>query len=270
MTRFPIMLTAVLALAVALPGDAQIYEPTYEKVLVPVPPGITAGAFGSRWSASIAVSNLSETPVDVQGHGDCRIGVPCRPTPIPPRTTIYINQILRSNVPAAFLNVEPGRVDDLSITMRVFDESREHLTWGAALPVITRGRLFAREFGLGDIPVSDAFRSTLRVFDFDATTPGAVRVLVYKVVPSRANEVSPGPPDELLLALTPSFALPFEGGGTIGHPGYASVPLWLLPELAGAEHVRIVIEPLDETGDYWAMVSATHNETQHVTVIAPR
>lgn len=127
-----LLTVSLVAASIASSAAAQVYEPTYEKVLVPVPSGTTAGAFGSRWRAAIAVSNISDTPVDVQGHGDCRLGIPCRPAPIPPQTTIYINQILRSEVPAAFLNVERGRVDDLSITMRTFDQSREHLTWGAA------------------------------------------------------------------------------------------------------------------------------------------
>lgn len=260
----------LLPLVLACTAKAQVYEPTYDKVLIPVPPGVTSGAFGSQWTAAVAVSNISATPVDVQGHGDCRTGAPCRPLPIPPNTTVYINQLLRSNVPAAFINVEPGRINDLSITMRVFDQSRQTLTWGASLPVVTEEELFRKPFGIGDINVTDAFRSTLRIFDFDATTLGAVRIKVYEVFPSAANEVMPGPPDQLLATLTPVFATPVEGGGTIGHPGYASVPLWLLPELAEAQYVRVVIEPLDDTGEYWAMVSSTHNETQHVTVLAPR
>ena len=251
-------------------ASAQIHEPAYERVLVPFPPGITTGAFGSQWTGAIAVSNLGTTPVDVQGHGGCNLGILCRPKPIPPGSTVSIGLILRSNVPAAFLEIEPGRIHDLSITMRVFDQSRQHLTWGAAVPVITREDLYAGPFGIGDIPVSPNFRSTLRVFDFDATTPGRVRVRVYRFDPLTANEMNPGPPDPLLVELNPSFATPIEGGGTDGHPGYASIPLWLIPELAGAERVRVVIEPLDSTGEYWAMVSATHNETQHVTVLSPR
>jgi hypothetical protein len=44
----------------------QVYEPTYEKVLIPLPTGETAGAFGSLWRTTLAVSNISDTPVDVQ------------------------------------------------------------------------------------------------------------------------------------------------------------------------------------------------------------
>lgn len=271
MQRSAFALVILVLTVSSFTAAAQVYEPTYEKVLIPLPTGDTAGAFGSIWRTALAVSNISDTPVDVQGHGACRAdGFPCRPAPIPPQGTIYITAIPVSDVPAAFLLVEPGRRDDISITIRVFDRSRAHLTWGASLPVVTRKELFSSRFGIGDVPVTDQFRSTLRIYDFDATTPAAVRVRVYKVTAEGSNQMGPAPTDPLLLELHPGFAVPVQGAGTAGHPGYTSIPLWLLPELAGAQRVRIVIEPLDATGDYWALVSSTHNETQHVTVIPPR
>lgn len=271
MHRSTVTLAIVLVTAITFAATAQVYEPTYEKILIPLPTGDTPGAFGSIWRTSLTVSNISDTPVDVQGHGACRAdGFACRPAPIPPQGTIYITAIPVSDVPAALLLVEPGRRDDLSITIRTFDRSRAHLTWGASLPVVTRRELFRSRFGIGDVPVTDAFRSTLRIYDFDATTPAAVRVRVYKVTAEGSNQMGPAPADPLLAELHPGFAVPVQGGGTAGHPAYAAIPLWLLPELTGAQRVRVVIEPLDATGDYWAMVSSTHNDTQHVTVIPPR
>ena len=270
MSHYRLILVALLAI-VALPAAAQVYEPTYEKVLIPIRTGETPGAFGSIWTAVVAVSNTSTTPVDVQGHGRCPAdGFPCRPAPIPPQATSYIRLFVRSEVPASFLFVEPNRLADTSISIRVFDRSREHLTWGASIPVVTRKELFAGPFGIGDIPVSDEFRSMLRIYDFDATTPAGVRVRVYAVTPAASNEMDPGPPDTLLAEIRPSFTVATQGGKTFGHPGYAEIPLWLIPEVAAAERVRVVIEPLDTTGDYWAMVSSTHNATQHVTVLPPR
>jgi hypothetical protein len=270
MNHYRLILIALLA-TVVLPVAAQVYEPTYEKILIPIPAGETPGAFGSIWTATIAVSNISNAPVDVQGHGRCPAdGFPCRPAPIPPQATSYIRSLVRSEVPASFLFVEPNRVADVSVSIRVFDRSREHLTWGASIPVVTRKELFAGPFGIGDIPVSDEFRSMLRIYDFDATTPAAVRVRVYAVTPATSNEMDPGPADALLADFRPSFTVATQGGTTFFHPGYAAIPLWLIPEVAGAARVRVVIEPLDATGDYWAMVSSTHNATQHVTVLPPR
>jgi hypothetical protein len=240
----------------------------YDKVLVPLPLFDSPGAFGSVWRTRVVVSNLSDTPVDVQGYGSCQ--VECTPPPIPPQGTVNVSGMVRSEVPAGFLFVEKGRRDDLGITIRVFDKSREHLTWGATVPVVTRGELFGGTFGIGDVPVSEDFRSMLRIYDFDASTAGAVRVRIYKTPATGPATPTSALPDELLAELTPAFTIPVQGGGAEAHPGYAAVPLWLMPELAGAELVRVEIEPLDGTADYGGFVSTTHNETQHVTVIAPR
>lgn len=258
-------LIAAVLVSAALTAGAQ----EYERVLVPLQLGELSGAFGSQWVTHLAVSNIGDTPVDVQGYGSCQ--VPCTPAPIPPQATAYVTHLIRSEVPAAFLFVEPGRLSDLSFTLRTYDRSRLHQTWGATVPVVTREGLFSRRFGIGDIPVTSAFRSTLRIYDFDATTPAAVRVHVYEADPLHGGgPPGPEPPDAFLVTLTPAFVVPSEGGGVTRHPAYAAIPLWLVPELRGVERVRVVVEPLDASGDYWGFVSSTHNETQHVTVTGPR
>ena len=257
-----------LALVAALALSNAVSGAEYDKVLVPLPLIETPGAFGSLWKTRVTISNLGDTSVDVQGYGEC--GVPCTPAAIPPRGTVNVSNMPRSDVPAAFLFVEKGRRDDLSIMVRVFDQSREHLTWGATVPVITRRELFAGPFGIGDVPAGEEFRSTLRLYDFDAATPARVRVRIFRISGLGPTVPEPATPDELLTELEPAFTTPVQGGGIAGHPGYAAVPLWLLPQVAGAGRVRIVVEPLDSTGDYWAFVSTTHNATQHVTVLPPR
>lgn len=261
----------LLALALLTIAPASFGQ-QYEKVLVPLPLGDTPGAYGSLWSTRLVVTNLSDTPVDVQTFAQqCGISVPCPPSPpIPPQGTVYLSNMPVSEVPAAFLFVEQGRRKDVSITLRTADVSRLDRTWGVTIPVLTRDQLFAGRFGLGDVPVSNNFRSTLRIYDFDATTAAAVRVRIYKVTGVGPGTLQPAIPDELLADFTPQFQTPTEGGGVAGHPGYTSIPLWLLPQLAGVERVRILIEPLDATADYWAFVSSTHNDTQHVTVFAPQ
>jgi hypothetical protein len=38
---------------------------------------------------------------------------------------------------------------------------------------------------------------------------------------------------------------------------------------AGAESVRIEIQPSDQTLQFWAFVAVTNNASQHVTVVTP-
>ena len=262
-------LAVTIALLLVLASKA-VHAQEYEQVLVPLQLVDTPGAFGSLWRTTVLASNISDTPIDVQAYGECPVPVPCIQEPIPPQATVAISTMRRSEVQGAFLAVEKGRVGDLSITIRTVDHSREHLTWGATIPVITRRDLFTGRFGIGDVPVTDDFRSTLRIYDFDGRTPGAVRVRIYRLFATELPLPVPRPPDPLIAELIPSFTTPVSGNGVFGHPGYAAVPLWLIPEVQQAGRVRIVVEPLDDSGDYWAFVSSTHNETQHVTVLTPR
>ncbi|HEX8169336.1 MAG TPA: hypothetical protein VF824_02215 [Thermoanaerobaculia bacterium] len=264
MPRLPLLLLLLLSLlAVAAQGQE------YEKVLVPISLNQTLGAFGSVWHALLTISNVSETPVSVGQRGSCITG-PCTPPPIPPHATVHEGVVPVSEVPASFLFVDKGRLDDVNITIRTFDRSRLNRTWGATIPVVTRRDCFTGRFGINDIPAGNDFRSSLRIYDFDAVTPGAVRVRIYRLAGFGPGTPVTATPDELLATLEPGFTPPVSGGGTAGHPGYASIALSALPELGGVERIRVEIEPLDTTGDYWAFVSATHNETQQVTIIAPR
>ena len=259
MTRSPLV-SLCLICAIALTSAAQ----DYDRVLIPLPLQPTPGAYGSSWLARVAVTNISDTPVDVRGYGSCP--VPCEPEPIAPHTTVYVTDMPTADVPAGFLLVERGRRNDLDITIRAFDRSREHITWGATVPAVTAAELFRSRFGINDVPVTADFRTTLRIFDFDATTPGQVRVRVYSVDPLATGRT----PDKLVADFTTGFVIPTVGAGTFGHPGYVALSLSDLPQVGGAARIRVEIDPLDDRGEYWAFVSTTHNETQHVTVIAPR
>jgi hypothetical protein len=53
------------------------------------------------------------------------------------------------------------------------------------------------------------------------------------------------------------------------HPAYAQVSISDLPEVRGVETIRVEISPQTPGMRYWAFVSVTNNETQHVTNIAP-
>jgi hypothetical protein len=54
-------------------------------------------------------------------------------------------------------------------------------------------------------------------------------------------------------------------------PGHARITdlVSAYPVLTGVERLRIEIEPLTPDVRFWAFVSTTNNETQHVTVTLP-
>lgn len=239
-----------------------------ENLLLPIAPGRLPGAHGSEWLTELTITNMSDSEVFVgDRHVDvCTFACPLR---VPPRSTIVIEDVTTdSNVRGRLTRIEQGRIGDLAVTLRTRDLSRQFETWGTVIPVISRTDLFSRRFGIVDVPVEPQFRAMLRIYDFDAQTPAAVRVRVYALNPRGANDQRPDS-DTLLLDLVPMFRVPSQGSEQT-YPGSIEIPLWLDPALANAGRVRIQIDPLDETGDYWAFVSVTHNDTQHVSVLTPQ
>ena len=90
----------------------------------------------------------------------------------------------------------------------------------------------------------------------DAVTAPVVRVRFYRIDPLHDpsnNSVAPDA-DKLLLDMIPTFSFPAAGTRT-SFPASAEIPLWLLPELSGEGRIRVQIDPLTDTRDYWAFVS---------------
>jgi len=265
----------VIVLSLLLGGTALAQRELVltEKVLIPMHVGRFPGALGSDWEISLALTNLSGERITVGGPTGAicpPILCPYIPAEISPQATVNVPQMITSSqVPAAFFRTEPGKSHNLAITLRSQDLSRQGETWGSVVPVIREADLFSRRFALTDIPVQAQFRAMLRLYDVDPATPPQVRVRVYKVDPLQSVFNAPQESDELLLEFQPVFTIPSSESNKFWFPAYAQVALGLDDSLAGAERIRVEVEPLDGRADYWAFVSVTHNETQHVTIITP-
>lgn len=254
------MRVRIFALLVAF-AAVQATGEEYDKVLLPIAPQRVEGAFGSSWVTELAISNLSSSPVWVSRPPVC---FPvCVAPPLSPNTTDFITyQVAARDVIGQLLLVEKGRLKDLAMTLRSRDTSREFETWGTSIPVVTADDLYARTFGLVDVPMDPQFRATLRIYDVNASTPPRVRIRIYEIP-------SPNARNPLIAEFEPPFIVPLPGDVS-EYPASAEIPLWLDPELVKHSRIRIEVEPLDGAQDYWAVVSVTHNVTQHVTLITPQ
>lgn len=254
---------AAFNVLIAFPAVAE----DFDNFLVPIAPQRVHGAFGSEWVAELAVTNMSATPIRVARDAPDVCGQ-CVPLPLPPGATAFVHDLSRvPGVSGTLLWVERGRAQDVAVTLRTRDVSRQAETWGTVIPVVRPEGLFSRRFGLIDVPMDAQFRATLRIYDVNAATPPRVRVRIYELNPDR-NPGSAGDSDTLLHEFEPTFVAP-ESGMVQVVPAAAEVPLWLESALPKSGRIRIEIEPFDETPDYWGFVSVTHNATQHVTVIVP-
>lgn len=249
-------------------------EAPLQKVLIPVYttdpiPGIN----GSSWITDLRMSNFGDETVAAEGiWWECFLPE-CGNLPAPLEPGVSFRPIVQNtdgSLRGVFIYLNAVGADQIGIGLRFRDLSRQATTGGTELPAPREAAFRSGTFALVDVPVTDGFRQTLRIYEFDGTPRDAsVRVRVYRIDPSKEQPY--GDPDELLgeSVVTLSFAPPF--GPRFDHPGYAEVSdLSTLAPLGDAEHLRLEIEPVTPELKLWAFVTVIHNETQHATVISPQ
>jgi hypothetical protein len=265
------MKNALIALSLIAFTTAAIAQSGSEKILVPI--RITTpvpGANGSLWSSSLLVRNTSSTSFTLNNIAvDCN-GLLCPPAvDLTPGATYQITPSGGSDRPAAVMTVLPGHGTDLSFTLRVQDISRQSQTWGTEVPVVRESDTRSGKIVLLDVPVTTAFRNTLRVYDIDGKANDQLTVRLFALDPTPPSAIGSGTVDRFLgestIALRPPAA-----GDTGRSPSYAEIgDLSQIAPLGTTTRVAVEVEPVTAGLRIWSFVSVTNNDTQHVTVIVP-
>jgi len=249
-----------------LPLGAQTYQVPYERVLVPIYISRAVGsplpgAYGSLWTTQLTIRNQSDSSVHVSDNPlGCGIPEGCSDH-ITPATTLVNPPYNSEPNRGLFLYVgSPGK-GKVGITLRVQDVSRQSETWGTMIPVVDESDVYSDTLQLIDVPTAGGFRGALRVYDFDDPADRQVRLQIF---PLESNTV--------LVDTTLTLPGQAEGHPFPSHPASVMIGDLALafPALANTERVRINITPVTEGTRFWAFVTATNNETQHVTAITPR
>jgi len=249
-----LLLPLVLVLCCA---SASAQGSEFEQILLPI--GLEqsiAGGYGSVWKTELWVRNAGENPIEILNV----CNVECPPYLLAPGAALKEPPIGYQRVggpPGAFVSADARFADNLQISLRIRDLSRQELTWGTELPVVRRADLRVGTIGLLDVPLETRFRQTLRLYSM-ATEPIGVTVSFFEI-PSLA-------PEAALAARTFTITPATEYA-----PGYAQLLDFVsaIPELAGKERVYVEIRS-DSALPFWGFISVTNNETQHVTTITPR
>jgi hypothetical protein len=227
-------------------------DATFDRLLLPVYVPTTPGAFGSQFVTQLTLWNKGAAPLQVFGVTfGCPFLCPIdesRSTTLGPRDTTQTG-FVPTGRPGAFVYVAKGRTDDLTGTLRVHDISRATETWGTDVPIVRERDFVSGVTGLVDIPRSPNFRQTLRVY---AKNEGFVRVRLFETQ-TGLNFLS-----EAVVAL--------RAGRDTYDPAYGEMATFP----AGSGVTRIEIEPITENLRYWAFVSVTSNNFQHITTITPK
>ncbi len=231
----------------------------FERILLPIAvPYELPGAFGSRWITHVTARNDNDASVIITpSPGGCLITV-CPTREVGAKTTVT-PEFGPAGFPGGFIWVSKPGNSRVELNLRVQDVSRQALTWGTEIPVVREGDLRTDTITLLEIPTDSRFRSALRVYDFDGSFNNRVRVRIYELF---ANEtladtfLTLGMPNGLEDSAIPGIAQ--IGSLTDAFPGIAN------------RRVRIEITPDTPGLRFWAFVSVTNNETQHVTTITPQ
>lgn len=251
------VLSSILFLPGALAGQE---EPCVERVLLPViARNPVPGAHGSLWQTTLTLTNHGDADALIGGIFNCRV-------PLCPNEELSAGASAIPRVYDSYLELECERLEAIEISLRIRDLSRELDTWGTAVPVVYESDLFrGTVFGINDIPNDERFRSMLRIYGIEPDTGGQVHVRIFEVV---ANHEAGDVASDVLLAEFDVSLRP-QPRNPRAFPDIAEIVLWSMPELANSALIRVEMEGPEDVG-LWAMVSATNNETQHVTILAPR
>jgi hypothetical protein len=262
-------LILLLVVGILAPGLMAQEPPFLTKVLLPLAPrGVFPGALGSMWTTILSVTNTSDRPVVIAPWlGLCPITCDETPPTAPGSTFSPILTIKSEDTEGYFMHVEREFAHDVAFSLRAQDLSRQSLTWGTEIPVVREADFRTTRISLINVPLDDRFRQTLRIYDIGLAEPGSVEVRYFAIDPS---QVSPNVADRLVLAQTVPFRYVNQPEFAF-HPGYIQIDgLRAHPELDGVEFLRIDIVSVTEGLEFWAFVSVTNNETQHITVVTPQ
>jgi hypothetical protein len=225
--------------------------------------GSLPGAHGSLWQTEIWIRNRGSAPVRMTQFG-CIGPFPCYWLEIPPMTTTRLEDVINpagsvTGHPGALLHVEPGLAGDLQLNMFIRDVSRSLETWGTEIPIVRESDLRSGPIDFLNVPNEDGFRVLLRAYHSSELRDAAITVRVFDL----ETDVLVGERDVPFILDGARDLQPY--------PGFAGTDISVgsFPGISGHSRLRVEVTPGDQELRFWAFISITRNETQHVTTITP-
>ncbi|HZI65823.1 MAG TPA: hypothetical protein VFF17_04590 [Thermoanaerobaculia bacterium] len=259
----------------ALGAAASLHSQERERILLPIATNLP-GAYGSFWVTRFTVVNGLDRPLvqneDAGPFGGCLFPGVCETPPVPSNTAfepvLYSSSSPQVHRPGAVIYARRAIADRLHFSLRVQDTSRQAFTWGTEIPVVRERQLRTGKIVLPNVPLDGRFRQSLRVYEVDDTTAACDRVMVRvfdqqsgATLGARELELR-GLNDGPCNASSPEYVPDFPNYAQIH--GIGQLLTGSTPDVVGVE-----ITPVTSFR-FWAFISVTNNETQHVTTITPQ
>lgn len=222
---------------------------------------ILTGAYGTRWTNEIWFANNSST--DIQGLQPTNICAPICLTEFPAGAIGRITSVESNKHNGAMLHVPVEVGKQFQISTRLLELSRNSQPTGVEIPVVHEPDFFRGERWLLGVPSGNEVRVALRVYDPRALIGTAVSVDFVAPDGAVIGTTILRPGDDPRLQTPDAITRP------VLAPTVASSLNMIsdFPVLQAHERFHLRLRPLQEGREYWAMVSVTHNETQHVLLI---
>jgi len=253
----------LFALVLSLPSSlfaGDVNRDGLNSLLVPIAFSSTQtprGAYGTLWASELWFSNSSTTGVQsLQPTGIC---APICPIGYPASTIGRITGVESNLYNGAILHVPADLGSQFQVSARLLELSRKSQPTGVDIPVVDESEYFRGERWLLGVPSSPDLRSALRVYDPRALNGTSVAVDFIATDGSVISSKVLRPGDD-------------PRAGRAGLASAATVASVLsitddVPELRQHERFHVRLRPVQSDREYWAMVSVTHNDTQHVLLI---
>ena len=248
-------------------------NPGYEMLLLPVYlDGTVSGAHGSRWKTEFWIHNAGAESVQVAPL-ECAFAQIC-PAVFPPTRTLVAAESLRNLSPffrppssnvGRLLYVSSNGAENVSTSLRLWDESRQTLDAGAEIPVVRQDEfLTGRQARLLSVPLDGNFRLALRIYEMNLTQ-AKFHVRVYEQVEGTGAQV---PITQFDVDATTTETGTFRSAPAYGE--YSRITDLLQNPVPRPPLLRVEITPLTGGSIYWAFIAVTNNETQRVSIVTPQ
>ncbi|MGZ5477702.1 MAG: hypothetical protein ACXWH1_14560 [Thermoanaerobaculia bacterium] len=250
----------VFSLVLLLASSAFAQTAEFERVLLPISSPEVGGAFGSRWVTEHFGRNDGDTSVEIE-RDDCA-GLACLKS-YPPHTTFHPEpSTLKDHV---WLSVEKSKANQMFFSTIVRDIGKDIEPWGTEIPSVREGQFRQDKLQLLNVPGSTKLRKNLRIYIIPDLTQGNEATLVVRIFDMDAE-------------MTSTARQLGEKTYTLRNTQFANnleyLPVFYLdnefPQMQTAERVRIEVQKTSGIPlKLWALVTATNNVTQHVTIFTP-
>jgi hypothetical protein len=251
---------SLLLLLLAAPVLPQTVE--FERVLLPISSPPIQGAFGSQWVTEHFGRNDGDTAVQIM-RDDCG-GQACLKTYAPHTTFNPEPSLTKERV---WLSVEKTKMNQMFFSTIVRDIGKDIEPYGTDIPSVRESQFRDNKVQLLNVPGSTKFRKNLRIYMIPTISSD---VLPQATVVVRAFDM-----DAEMTSTTKQLGeKTFVLVNTKTENKLDYLPVFYLdnefPQMQSAERVRIEVERTSGVPlKLWALLTATNNDTQHVTIFTP-